>query len=1066
MFPTMQRTFASVGMVGQADADASPGSNTGADSTPRLTVRDAAHLRGDHREDDSDDDDGQLELRGGGGGGIIFAGRPPRPPSQGQQPPWLPRYQQPLQRESSPARRAAGGGAGSRNRPAAAVQPLASPPLLSPSTPPPSSAAADGALDFLRQLDSAAPSLPLQAGGAAGVPAALGARAPSVEIPRLTQPFQSSSLLPRVSSASNIHPRGLGGGVAVAVAGAVAIYAAKTEREQSAPIGSGITNDVSGASLYLPAISGRFRVCPASSERLLPFLARYRESRYLPPSGGDPLSLIGAGFPYSTAWRVGGQPDGEENYGIVIDAGSSGSRIMVYSWVFPSANDLGGEKDSLPIISLASPDGRFRVHTVEPGLSSLVTDPSPETTEAYLAPLLDYARSVIPEAQHSATPVYLLATAGMRMIPQPTRDLIMNLTCEATERYSPFSTQAGCERQFRVIPGEWEGAFGWLAVNYLLPDGFSARLEAPRASSYVTPTYGFLEMGGGSVQVAVEVDPTAVSPESRQPVSVALRTVKGADVSFQVDITSILGFGVNEARKRYLEWLADVEMPLSDELTRWRRSPSPRPLSAAEEHLWAHGDAEAIILEPPSVRRRQNDGDKSDAGGSSDIAPPVLHDPCMPRGLTIYDITGAVTDRNVTGTGSLDACMSGLEASLLAGLEPTPASCDTDGDPACEIPHIRATLAAAAAATASTQRDGSDGSGGGQPLQLVGTSEFFYTPEAVFGLGGQYSRAALREAATSFCGARWQDIVAAHGPGSSTDGGGGSGGGDVGVVVDEKRLRLHCFRAAWMMTLLHAGLGVRDAADLGADTAAAADVNAASERWTADDGAVDVARRRWRRQEDSVAAPAASAVAVASLTSLVEVDGAPVGWTLGAMLQHVASTIPPATLTTVTPPPPPPPPPPLSPPRMTAALARLLATGTLALLVVLAAAALAAIGCRSMHRRRRGSKGMLLPVPLARFASGGGGGAATYRPLQAGGRSPTASFELSPSSHQALHSPAIYYQGSDGVGAPPPPPPPLRPATSADVLFASGSGDDGRRSPLLRNTDAAADLWNGSFDAV
>ena len=50
------------------------------------------------------------------------------------------------------------------------------------------------------------------------------------------------------------------------------------------------------------------------------------------------------------------------------------------------------------------------------GITSLADNPS--DTLKYLAPLLDYASDHIPFKKHPETPLYILATAGMRMLPQ------------------------------------------------------------------------------------------------------------------------------------------------------------------------------------------------------------------------------------------------------------------------------------------------------------------------------------------------------------------------------------------------------------------------------------------------------------------------------------------------------------------------------------------------------------------------------------------------------------------------------------------------------------------------
>jgi len=40
------------------------------------------------------------------------------------------------------------------------------------------------------------------------------------------------------------------------------------------------------------------------------------------------------------------------------------------------------------------------------------------TAAAYMTPLLDIAARHIPSTQHSATPLFIYATAGMRLLPE------------------------------------------------------------------------------------------------------------------------------------------------------------------------------------------------------------------------------------------------------------------------------------------------------------------------------------------------------------------------------------------------------------------------------------------------------------------------------------------------------------------------------------------------------------------------------------------------------------------------------------------------------------------------
>ncbi|KAJ8700432.1 Golgi apyrase [Pleurotus ostreatus] len=104
-------------------------------------------------------------------------------------------------------------------------------------------------------------------------------------------------------------------------------------------------------------------------------------------------------------------------FGIVVDAGSSGSRLQIYSWTDPRL--VQSEKgtripNSLPKVDKGTKDGEGWVSRIQPGISSHADDP--ETVALHLAPLLNHARETIPPSLHHETPLFLLATAGMRLL--------------------------------------------------------------------------------------------------------------------------------------------------------------------------------------------------------------------------------------------------------------------------------------------------------------------------------------------------------------------------------------------------------------------------------------------------------------------------------------------------------------------------------------------------------------------------------------------------------------------------------------------------------------------------
>ena len=81
--------------------------------------------------------------------------------------------------------------------------------------------------------------------------------------------------------------------------------------------------------------------------------------------------------------------------------------------------------------------------------------------------LLRYAMKHIPGQHQSTTPLFLLATAGMRLLSPEKQAAILNSACAYARQRTPFLLP-DCDAHFQVIDGTTEGLYGWIAINYLL----------------------------------------------------------------------------------------------------------------------------------------------------------------------------------------------------------------------------------------------------------------------------------------------------------------------------------------------------------------------------------------------------------------------------------------------------------------------------------------------------------------------------------------------------------------------------------------------------------------------
>ncbi|XP_019331508.2 ectonucleoside triphosphate diphosphohydrolase 2 isoform X2 [Alligator mississippiensis] len=138
-------------------------------------------------------------------------------------------------------------------------------------------------------------------------------------------------------------------------------------------------------------------------------------------------------------------------YGIVLDAGPSHTTLFIYQWSAKKENNTG-------VVSEHS------TCTVQgPGISDYST--CPQEAGNSLKACLKQAMEAIPEQQHSQTPVYLGATASMRLLnlTNPVLSDALLAAVTSTLKSYPFDFQG-----VKILSSQKEGVFLWAAVNYLL----------------------------------------------------------------------------------------------------------------------------------------------------------------------------------------------------------------------------------------------------------------------------------------------------------------------------------------------------------------------------------------------------------------------------------------------------------------------------------------------------------------------------------------------------------------------------------------------------------------------
>ena len=471
----------------------------------------------------------------------------------------------------------------------------------------------------------------------------------------------------------------------------------------------------------------------------------------------------------------------QHSYGVILDAGSSGTRVYVYNWKTAAnarASASAAELQRLPEIKTKK-KWRKKVH---PGVSTFGEKPE-EVGPEHLAELVKFALDIVPPEEVENTPIFLLATAGMRLLPEHQRAQVLENICGYFQRETKFQLP-DCDLHVQVIPGETEGLYGWIAANYLL-GGFDAPDEHEHGNGH--HTYGFLDMGGASAQIAFAPNATEAEKHAEDLKLLRLRRVDGENLEHRVFVTTWLGFGANEARRRYVEGLLD-SYPESRELP----------------------------------------------------------DPCLPVGL-LATITGEELESDspiltgkepyLIGTGQFPECLKRTYPLLEKDVP-----CD---DEPCLLNGIR---------TPAIDFNVN---------HFVGVSEYWHTTHEIFAMAHKdkaYDFQTYQKQVTDLCSRDWKDIEQ-----------------DIedkkwGKKVDEKTVEEVCFKASWLINMLHDGIGVpRVGLEAGKE------VGDGSSNTT--NSVIDGAKDRGFLDP---------------FQAIDKVDGTEVSWTLGKMVLYASSQMPPS----------------------------------------------------------------------------------------------------------------------------------------------------------------------------
>ncbi|KAK9807631.1 hypothetical protein WJX72_004780 [[Myrmecia] bisecta] len=477
---------------------------------------------------------------------------------------------------------------------------------------------------------------------------------------------------------------------------------------------------------------------------------------------------------YSAKALLASTPD----YMLVIDSGSTGTRLYAYTWrerrgklPLLEAVSIRAARHKLPRRAAGDRRAYERLET-EPGLDHYVDDPQGLQQRA-LHPLLEWAEAVVPRQQWRQTPLFLFGTAGLRKLAPEAQERLMThiqgALADSAFRFEPSWA--------RVISGVDEGIFGWIALNYLTGHLAPHPLTAPkspltdeavaaaadqlsssgsasrvRAAEHGLETVGALDLGGSSLEVSFV---PSERPAADAEVNV---TIMGVQYSLYTYVHH--HYGLNDAFDRSVTLL----------LTRPSHFGGSEAVQQGQPLRFGLGNSGGSPggLGIAAQRHRAGPGRQVlEAAGPewiSDPDLPALHHPCLFEGYDKsyrrMDYNGVAPDPPVVrllGRPDWDAC-----AKLAAAVVNASAPCSK---PPCAL---------------------------GTP-QLATSNKFyaltgFFVVYHFFGLQPSAGLAELENAARQFCATPWPVINATRGR---------------EIHVDR-----YCFRVPYVTKLLREGLGV------------------------------------------------------------------------------------------------------------------------------------------------------------------------------------------------------------------------------------------------------------------
>ena len=536
------------------------------------------------------------------------------------------------------------------------------------------------------------------------------------------------------------------------------------------------------------------------------------------------------------------------NYAVIIDAGSSGSRCHIYVW----PPHTGDRRKLLQIRMLKDRFGKDIYKRIAPGLSSNAKHP--ERSFDYIYPLLTFAMEHIPSAKLPETPLYILATAGMRLLSADTQDRILQNLHTNIAGNTTFNFHAN---NVQVITGKEEGIYSWISINYLL-EKFdhsldSNQLTAINLNGLITTrprTVGMLEIGGASMQIAFEVtnkyeleeiklgfDQSKSLSDKKRPNYLAEFNLgcdsHATDHNYLLYVSTYLGLGANMGKRSYVHHLFHDFLDLHHPHIDHEQAHAASSLAGTGDwnvqtapNLIKPANFSSIVRSPREVEpiASLNHSINNPSPGPVIVAPTLPSssaaasasailasfpaqskhaDFLRNRSINIFANEAKNLFFPVPNIELVDPCLP-LNARSKENITDhngnkyhvTLVGSGDFGD--CEAKVNRLL-------DPSNERHLNCSNEANCPLTVLnrlrvpftnseffGFSEFWYSMEDILRIGGLYNYFSFKKAASEYCATDWRTLDERHRKGLSP-------------LADKNRMLNECFKSAWITSVLHTG---------------------------------------------------------------------------------------------------------------------------------------------------------------------------------------------------------------------------------------------------------------------